>query len=153
MLDQIVDIVKKKIGTRLIREAGLTEEQAKTSVELAGTSTATVLQEQVAKGDTSMLAELFDSQSATSNDNPIFAKIETLFLTKLSSIVGITGSKASTVKDMTLPLLLKTIGQQSEIDAKTDFSSLASLLQSSSFKTSTGNDSFVSKLGRFFRKS
>jgi hypothetical protein len=145
MLDQIISTITKKVGDRLTTEVGLTQKQAQESITIAGESAVHVIQEEAAKGKTSELTNLFNKDTAERSQNPIFSKIETLFLTKLSSSLNISGTKASSIKDLILPYLIKTIGQSSKVGDTFDISTLRSLIQ-------PGKGSLGEKLGGFFKK-
>lgn len=145
MLDQIISILTNKVGNQLTSEIGLSQKQAQKSIALAGESAVNVLQEETAKGRTSRLTDLFKEDTAQLSENPIFSKIEAMFLTKLSSSVNISGTKADSIKQLILPHLIKTIGQSAKNGDDFDISSLTGLLQS-------GKGSWDEKLGSFFKK-
>lgn len=145
MLDQIIATLTKKVGPRLTSEIGLTKKQAEKSITLAGESTANVIQEETAKGKTSELSDLFKKDTSQLSGNPIFTKIETIFLTKLSSSLNITGAKATSIKEILLPSPIKTIGESTKVGDNFDISSLTNLLQS-------GQGSWGKTIGRFFKK-
>ena len=145
MLDQIISTVTKKVGDQLTSEIGLSQKQAEKSITIAGESAVNVLQEEATKGRTSELKDLFKKDTAQLSENPIFSKIETMFLTKLSSSTNISGAKVNSIKELILPHLIKTIGQSVKTGDRFDISSLTSLLQS-------GKGSWAKKLGGFFKK-
>ncbi|MDZ7682538.1 MAG: DUF937 domain-containing protein [Fodinibius sp.] len=150
MLDQIISTVSKNVSNRLTKEMGLSSKQAQKSISAAGESVSTVLQDEVAKGNTSALANLFSKEISELSDNSIFSKIETLFLSKLSSSLNITGAKASEIKDLVLPHLLKAIGKSTNVEESGNLASLKSLLKPEAGTSKLG--SLGSQLGNFLKR-
>ena len=145
MFDQILSTVTQKVVNQLTSEIGLSQKQAEKSITLAGESAVNVLQEEAAKGRTSELTDLFKKDTAQLSEDPILSKIETLFLTKLSSSTTIPRTKANSIKELILPHLIKTIGQSVKSGDDINITSLTGLLQS-------GKGSWGEKLGGFFKK-
>lgn len=103
MLDNIIPLLKDKIGPDLINKLGLPSDKADQAVEAAGSSVKEVIGD---KGlDMGSLLNLFSKDSNSSGANDLLGKLGANYLGKLTGQVGLDAGKATSVKDMVIPAI------------------------------------------------
>jgi hypothetical protein len=147
MLEQVLRTVKNQVGDQL-NEMGLSRNKVNKSIKIAGNAAANVIQDEATKGKTEDLMDLFSRGDEISMDNPIIEKINTDFLTKLSTSLNIKGGDAAKVSDLVIPELVKEIASSFNASNLSDFTAQLSL-----FKGSAGlKETLGPRLGKFFRR-
>lgn len=112
MWQEIINKAKDNLTGEIRNKAGLNQEQADKSVEMAGDSTKEVLKEEAQQGNLQQIAGLFRGSNPASSGNPLVQKISNNLLGKLTSQLGLSQGAAQKVESVALPYLLNLINQK-----------------------------------------
>jgi hypothetical protein len=111
MLDQILSSLQSQAAPQLISKLGLNETQAKGSITAAADS----VKEAISGGKGFGMADalsLFSSAKNSAGADGLLNNIGNIFSQKLTSNVGLDASKAGSVKDLVLPMVMKLMSDK-----------------------------------------
>lgn len=113
MWQEIINKAKNNLSGEIQNKAGLDQQKAEKSVELAGDSTREVMVEEAKQGNVQQIMELFRSRNPANSGNPIMNKISSVMEGKLVSQLGLGRDATNSVQGIVLPYLLNLINQKS----------------------------------------
>lgn len=129
MWQEIINKAKDNISGEIRNKAGLDEQQANKSIEMAGDSTREVLVDQAKQGNVQDIMSLFRGQNPAGSGNPLSNKISGSLVQKLVSQLGLSQEMAGSVERIAVPYILNLVNQQTGgTNSAPSASSLLSLL-------------------------
>lgn len=145
MIDQLISSLKDKVGGDLLNKFGLDQTQTDGALKAAGNSV-----QEVAGGgaDLSSVLNLFSKDGNSTGGNDLLSKLGSNYLEKLTGQVGLNATKASSVKDLVIPLLTKMLSEK--IGGNKDM--LSSLLGGGAKGAVEGLTGKLGGLGKMFGK-
>lgn len=112
MWQDILNKAKDTLTGEIQNKAGLDQEKAKKSVDLAGDSTREVLLDEAKQGNVQQIMSLFRGSNPASSGNPLVQKISNNLVGKLVGQLGLSQQAAGTVEQIALPFLLNLINKK-----------------------------------------
>lgn len=112
MWQELIENAKNTLITDIRAKAGLNQEQAQESVEMAGESTREVLSQEARQGNIQQIVDLFSGRMPSNSSNPVKEKIEGSLMSKLTNRLGLSKEAASTVDQLVVPFLLDTLNKR-----------------------------------------
>jgi len=103
MLDNLLPLLKEKIGAALMNKVGLDANKTDGALNAAASSVKEVISGKGA--DMSTLLNLFSNASNNQGANALLSQLGQNYLGKLTGQVGLDPSKAGSVKDLVIPAL------------------------------------------------
>lgn len=113
MWQEIINKAKDTLTDEIQNKAGLDQQKAQKSVELAGDSTKEVMLDEAKQGNVQQIMELFRSRNPSDSGNPIMNKISNVLQGKLVSQLGLSQSATNSVQSIVLPYIINLINQKS----------------------------------------
>ena len=151
MWQEILNKAKDTLTDELKNKAGLDQEKAKKSIDMAGDSTREVLLDEAKQGNVQQIMSLFRGNNPASSGNPLVQKISNNLLGKLVGQLGLSQQTAHTVEQVALPFILNLINQKTGgSDSAPSPQSLISLLGGSDALTGGIADKLKKGLGGLF---
>lgn len=152
MWNEIINKAKETITGEIQNKAGVNQEQAEKSIDMAGESTRDVLLEEAKQGNVQQIMSLFRGSKPAASGNPLVQKISNNLLGKLVGKLGLSQSAAGTIESIAVPFLLNLVNQKTGgSESAPSAQSLVSLLGGSDALTSGLTDKLKSGLGGFFK--
>lgn len=112
MWQEIISKAKNSISGEIRNKAGLNQEQADQSIDMAGDSTREVLAEEANQGNVQNIMSLFRGQKPGNSGNPLANKISGSLIEKLVRQFGLSQDKAAMVERIAVPYLLNLVNQK-----------------------------------------
>lgn len=151
MWQEIISKAKDTISGEISNKAGLDEQKANQSIELAGDSTREVLVDEAKQGNIQSIMSLFRGQNPAGSGNPISNKISGSVVEKLVSQLGLSPEIAGKVQSIAVPFLLNMVNQKTGgTNSAPSASSLLSLLGGSENVGGDVTDKIKKGLGGLF---
>lgn len=113
MWQEIIENAKNALTGDLKTKAGINQEQAQDSVEMAGQSTREVLTNEAKQGNIQQIVDLFGNRKPSNSGNPITDKIGGNLVSKLTNRLGLSKEAATTVERTVVPYLLDMLNKRS----------------------------------------
>lgn len=139
MIDEILDIVKEKIGTELVDQVGIQETQVKSGLETVSTSMMDKVKAYIDGGQLLELKDIFTSGDDTQKE-ALIEDVKTKINSDLANQLSISGDKAGLFSSIALPHLInvtkeKLLGSDGKIGF-TDIPRLLAFFKSGGKETS-----------------
>lgn len=151
MWNEIISKAKDTISGEIRNKAGLDEQQANQSIEMAGDSTREVLVDEAKQGNVQSIMSLFRGQNPAGSGNPLANKISGSVVQKLVSQLGLSQEVAGQVEGIAVPFLLNLVNQKTGgTKSAPSASSLLSLLGGSGNVGADVTDKIKKGLGGLF---
>lgn len=151
MWQEIISKAKDTISGEIRNKAGIDEQKANQSIEVAGDSTREVLVDEAKQGNIQGIMSLFKGQSPAGSGNPISNRISGSVVEKLVSQLGLSPEIAGKVQSIAVPFLLNMVNQKTGgTNSAPSASSLLSLLGGSGNVGSDVTDKIKKGLGGLF---
>ena len=112
MWQEIVGNAKNALTGDIKAKAGINQQQAQDSVEMAGESTREVLTNEAKQGNIQQIVDLFSNRKPSNSSNPIADKIGGNLVSKLTNRLGLSKDAATTVERMAVPFLLDMLNKR-----------------------------------------
>lgn len=112
MWQEIISKAKDNISGEIRNKAGLNQEQAGQSIEMAGDSTREVLLEEANQGNVQGIMSLFRGQKPSNSGNPLANKISGSLIEKLVRQFGLSQDQAAGVERIAVPYVLDLVNQK-----------------------------------------
>lgn len=112
MWQEIITKAKENLLGEVQNKAGVNQQQADKSIELAADSNREVLTQEAKEGNVQSIMELFRSRNPANSGNPLMQKISSNLEGKLVSQLGLSQDKARGVQNIVLPYLINLINQR-----------------------------------------
>lgn len=152
MWNEIINKAKDNILGEIQNRAGVNQQQAEKSVDMAGESTREVLLDEAKQGNVQQIMSLFRGNKPAASGNPLVQKISNNLVGKLVSQLGLSQNVAGTIESIAIPYILNLVNQKTGgSDSAPSAQSLVSLLGGSDALTSGLKDKLKSGLGGFFK--
>ncbi len=153
MWNEIINKAKDNITGEIQNRAGINQQQADKSIDLAGESSREVLLDEAKQGNVQQIMSLFRGSKPGASGNPLVQKISNNLVGKLVSQLGLSPETAGTVETIAVPYLLNLVNQKTGgQDSAPSQQSLMSLLGGGSGGLASGvTDQLKKGLGGFFK--
>jgi hypothetical protein len=112
MWQEILSKAKDNISGEIRNKAGLNQEQADKSIEMAGDSTREVLLSEAKQGNVQEIMSLFRGQKPSNSGHPLANKISGSLIDKLVSQFGLSQDMAAGVERVAVPYLLDLVNKK-----------------------------------------
>lgn len=112
MWQELIANAKSALTADVRATAGLNQEQAQESVEMAGESTQEVLSQEVKQGNIQQIVELFSGRQPSNSSHPLKEKIAGRLISKLTNRLGLSKEAATRVEQVVIPFLLDTLNKR-----------------------------------------
>ncbi len=149
MLEQIMEVISGEAGSALKEKVGLSDEQAKGAISVAGESAMEAVSSQLMSGGLDTVMNLFSSKSNSKSADGLSGVIASLMTQKLSEKVGLDSKKIAPVVGMLLPVLLNFVSKKNEETPDDDASPIENLFGGSE-QGKDLMDSLGGALSKFF---
>ncbi len=112
MWQEIIEHAKTALTGDIKAKAGVNQQQAQQSVEMAGESTREVLTNEAKQGNIQQIVDLFSNRKPSNSSNPIMEKIGGSLVSKLTNRLGLSKDSATQVERMVVPFILDMLNKR-----------------------------------------
>lgn len=112
MWQEIISKTKDNLLGEIQNKAGVSQQEAEKSIDLAAESSREILTQEAKKGNVQSIMELFRSRNLANSGNPLMQQISSNLEGKLVSQLGLRQDTANGVQSIVLPYLLNLVNQR-----------------------------------------
>ncbi len=128
MIDQLINVAKSTLGTKLNNEAGLNENEVEKTMDVAKESVFDGLKQEALGGNLTGILNLFNGKEQVSTSNSIVSTISNLFVSKAAEQLGFGADKATMICNIVIPFIMEKFSNKDETGEAKDEAGLMSML-------------------------
>ncbi len=151
MLDSILSELKDQIGSEIVSNAAINENQLDDIIKVAGESTQEVMLNKLSPDMLGDVMNLFSKGSNSGAANGIQNELINNYVSKLISKIGLSESTAKTIVAIAIPKIIEMITGENEKTPSSDTSALLSMFGGGSSISDSIKGALGNQLGGLFK--